>query len=171
MKINLVLYQPEIPQNTGNIMRTCAATDVKLHLIKPLGFSLDEKAIRRSGSNYVNKTDYTIYENWDEFKSKNDGSYFFLTRYGQKAPSEFDYKECNSDIYFILGSESSGIPKEILKDYLETCFRLPMNQNVRSLNVSNVAAIIVYEALRQFNYQDLIREEPEIFKGKDFLTK
>ncbi len=171
MNINLVLYQPEIPQNTGNIMRTCAATDVTLHLIKPLGFSLDEKAIRRSGSNYVDKTDYHVYENWEDFISKNVGEYFFLTRYGQKAPSEFNYKECNKDIYFILGSESSGMPKDILKDHLDTCFRLPMNENVRSLNVSNVAAIIVYEALRQFDYQDLKREEPEIFKGKDFLTK
>ncbi len=171
MKLNLVLYQPEIPQNTGNIMRTCAATNVKLHLIKPLGFSLDEKAIRRSGSNYVDKTDYVVYENWEDFVSKNTGEFFFLTRYGQKAPNEFDYKECNNDIYFILGSESSGIPKEILKEYIDTCFRLPMNENVRSLNVSNVAAIIVYEALRQFDYFDLKRTEPDIFKGKDFLTK
>ncbi len=170
MKLNLVLYQPEIPQNTGNIMRTCAATNVKLHLIKPLGFSLDEKAIRRSGSNYVDKTDYNVYENWEDFMSKNNGDFFFLTRYGQKAPSEFDYPKCNNDIYFILGSESSGIPKEILKEHLDTCFRLPMSENVRSLNVSNVAAIIVYEALRQFDYFDLKRAEPEIFKGKDFLT-
>ncbi len=171
MKINLVLYQPEIPQNTGNIMRTCAATDIRLHLIKPLGFSLDEKAIRRSGSNYVDKTDYCVYENWDEFVEKNIGDYFFLTRYGQKAPSEFEYKKCEKDIYFILGSESSGIPKDILSKHLENCFRLPMNENVRSLNVSNVAAIIVYEALRQLDYQNLKREEPDIYKGKDFLSK
>jgi len=156
--INIVLYAPEIPQNTGNIMRTCAATGAKLHLIKPLGFNLDEKSIKRSGANYIEFCDYTIYENFDEFEKQNEGEYYFLTRYGKKTHTEFDFKQKNKKIYLILGSESSGIPKEILKNHLDRCMRIPMNDNVRSLNLSNCAAIILYETLRQQDYNDLRRE-------------
>ncbi len=160
MPINIVLYQPEIPQNTGNIMRTCAGTNVKLHLIKPLGFSLDQKAVRRSGANYVEHTDYVVYENFEDFKTKNPGSYYISTRYGTHVPTEFDFSDSDEDIYIIFGSESSGIPKEILLDYKDTCFRLPMNDKIRSLNLSNCAAIMIYEALRQQNYNDLLVDEP-----------
>jgi len=167
--INIVLYAPEIPQNTGNIMRTCAATGAKLHLIKPLGFNLDEKSIKRSGANYIEFCDYTIYENFDEFEKQNEGEYYFLTRYGKKTHTEFDFKQKNKKIYLILGSESSGIPKEILKNHLDRCMRIPMNDNVRSLNLSNCAAIILYETLRQQDYNDLLREEP--FKGANYLSE
>ena len=167
--LNVVLYQPEIPQNTGNIMRTCAATNTKLHLIKPLGFSLDERYIRRSGANYVDNCDYVVYDSWDDFLSGNDGDFYFLTRYGNKPHTSFDYSDNSRNIYLIFGRESSGIPKEILKDHLDTCLRLPMTDKVRALNLSNCVAIMVYEVLRQQDYNDLLFYEP--FKGKNFLEE
>ena len=167
--LNVVLYAPEIPQNTGNIMRTCAATNTKLHLIKPLGFSLDEKVIKRSGANYIDNCDYTVYENYEEFLDKNPGEYYFLTRYGKKQHSSFDYSDKSKNIYLVFGRESSGIPKEILKDHLDTCLRIPMTDKVRALNLSNCVAIMVYEALRQQDYNDLLLEEP--FKGADYLEE
>ena len=167
--LNVVLYAPEIPQNTGNIMRTCAATNTKLHLIEPLGFSLDEKAIKRSGANYINKCDYTVYENFNEFEAKNPGKYYFLTRYGHKPHSSFGYSDTTQNIYLIFGRESTGIPKELLKNHLDTCLRIPMTDKVRALNLSNCVAIMVYEVLRQQDYNDLLRDEP--FKGKDYLEK
>ncbi len=165
--IHVVLFEPEIPGNTGNIMRTCVATNTKLHLIKPLGFSLDEKYIRRSGVNYIDKCDYAVYENIDEFFKKNKGEYYFLTRYGHKTGDSFDYSDSSKNIYFIFGKESTGIPKEILKPYIDRCIRIPMTDNVRALNLSNTVAIMVYEALRQQNYNDLLRDEPH--KSKTYI--
>ena len=167
--INVVLYEPEIPQNTGNIMRTCAGTDVKLHLIKPLGFSLDEKHIKRSGVNYIDHCDYTVYENFNDFLSKNKGEYYFLTRYGTKPHTEFDFSNKNSNIYLIFGKESTGIPKELLTEHLDHCMRIPMNENIRALNVSNSVAIMIYEVLRQQDYNNLLKYDN--FKGKDYLIK
>ena len=167
--LNVVLFEPEIPQNTGNIMRTCAATKTKLHLIKPLGFSLDEKVIKRSGANYINECDYTVYENWDDFLSKNNGEFYFLTRYGRRPHSSFDYSDGSKNIYLVFGKESTGIPKEILKNHLDTCLRVPMSDKVRALNLSNTVAIMVYEVLRQQNYPGLLFEEP--FKGADYLER
>ena len=167
---NIVLYQPEIPGNTGNIMRTCVATNTKLHLIKPLGFIIDDKNLKRSGVNYIDKLDYEIYEDWEDFKSKNNGTYYFFTRYGRKPHTDFDFSNKDSkNLFFIFGKESTGIPKEILKDYLNNCMRIPMTDNVRALNVSNSVAIAIYEALRQQNYNDLLKEEPH--KGADWLEK
>ena len=165
--INVVLYEPEIPGNTGNIMRTCAATNTKLHLIKPLGFSLDESYIKRSGANYINECCYTVYENWEDFKSKNKGTFYYLTRYGKKPHTSFDYSNKNENIYLVFGKESTGIPLEILKDDLDHCLRIPMTNKVRALNLSNCAAIMVYEVLRQQNYNDLLTKEP--FKGEDYI--
>ena len=167
--INIVLYQPEIPQNTGNIMRTCAATGAKLHLIEPLGFSLDIKAIRRSGMDYIQNCDYITYKNWEEFKENNQGTYYFFTRYGHKPHSSFDYSNKDEEIYLIFGKESTGIPKEILRSDLDRCMRIPMTDNVRSLNLSNCAAIVLFEVLRQQDYRDLLRDEPH--KDKDFIIK
>ena len=167
--LNIVLFEPEIPGNTGNIMRTCVATNTKLHLIKPLGFSLEEKYIKRSGVNYIDKCDYTVYENIDEFFEKNKGTYYFLTRYGHKPHTSFDYSNNKENIYFIFGKESTGIPKEILKPHLDHCMRIPMTSNVRALNLSNSVAIMVYEALRQQDYNDLLREEPH--KSKNFIEE
>ena len=167
--INVVLFEPEIPQNTGNIMRTCAGTGVKLHLIKPLGFVLDESHIKRAGVNYIDHCDYQVYENWEDFKSKNDGQFYYLTRYGKKTHTSFDYSNQEENIYLVFGKESTGIPKEILKNDLERCMRIPMNANIRALNLSNSVAIMVFEVLRQQDYRDLLRTEP--FKGEDYLSE
>lgn len=165
--LNVVLFEPEIPGNTGNIMRTCVATNTHLHLIKPLGFSLEDKYIKRSGVNYIDNCHYTVYENIEEFFTKNPGEYYFLTRYGHKPHSDFDYSDSNKNIYFIFGKESTGIPKEILKPHIDRCIRLPMTDKVRALNLSNTVAIMVYEALRQQNYNDLLRDEPH--KSKTYI--
>lgn len=167
--INIVLFEPEIPGNTGNIMRTCVATGTKLHLIEPLGFKLDESSIKRSGVNYIDKLEYTVYKNWDDFKGKNKGTYYFFTRYGHKPHSSFDYSNKDEEIYLIFGKESTGIPKEILRSDLDRCMRIPMTDNVRSLNLSNCAAIVLFEVLRQQDYRDLLRDEPH--KDKDFIIK
>ena len=166
---NIVLFEPEIPGNTGNIMRTCVATNTKLHLIKPLGFSLDDAHVKRSGVNYIDKLDYEVYENFKDFKNKNPGIYYYFTRYGHKPHTSFDYSNSEENLYFIFGKESTGIPKEILKDDLEHCMRIPMTANVRALNLSNSVAIVIYEVLRQQDYNDLLREEPH--KGADYLER
>lgn len=167
---HIVLFEPEIPQNTGNIMRTCVATNTKLHLIKPLGFSLDESHLRRSGVNYIDKLEYAVYENFEEFREKNPGTYYYFTRYGHKPHTSFDYRnEEKEELYFIFGKESTGIPKSLLQQEIDHCMRIPMTDKVRALNLSNSCAIVIYEVLRQQNYAGLLFEEPH--KGKDFLEK
>ncbi len=167
---HIVLYEPEIPQNTGNIMRTCVATNTKLHLIKPLGFSLNESKIKRSGVNYIDKLDYAVYENFEDFKSKNPGTYYYFTRYGKKPHTSFDYQnKKEEDLYFIFGKESTGIPKEILKKDLEHCMRIPMTANVRALNLSNSCAIVIYEVLRQQQFKGLLQKEPH--KSENYLEQ
>ena len=166
--INIVLYEPEIPQNTGNIMRTCAGTSVKLHLIEPLGFSLDDSKVKRCGVNYIEHCDYTVYKNYDDFLSKNTGEFYYLTRYGTKSYSDFDFSDCEKEIYLIFGKESTGIPKEILQDHLDKCLRIPTNDKIRALNVSNSVAIVLFEVLRQQNFPNLICYDT--FKGKNYLT-
>ncbi len=167
--INIVLYEPEIPQNTGNIIRSCVATNSKLHLIKPLGFSLDEKYVKRSSVNYFDKLNFEVYENFEDFLNKNDGTFYYFTRYGKKPHTSFDYSNSDENIYLIFGKESTGIPKELLKGNLDRCMRIPMTENVRALNLSNCVAIVLYEVLRQQDYNDLLRCEP--FKGEDFLEE
>ena len=167
--INIVLYQPEIPQNTGNIMRTCAGTGARLHLIKPLGFSLEDKYLKRSGVNYIPKCDYKVYQDFSQFLNENNGEFYFLTRYGTKEYSSFDYGDKGKDIYLIFGKESTGIPKEILTDYLDKCVRIPINENIRALNLSNCVAIMLFEVLRQQNFPALLNYDP--FKGKDYLKE
>ena len=167
--INIVLYEPEIPANTGNIMRTCVATNSHLHLIKPLGFSLEDKYIKRCGVNYIDKCVSTVYENIEDFFSKNKGEYYFLTRYGHKPHTSFDYSDNTKNYYFFFGKESTGIPPHILKPYIDRCMRIPMTSNVRALNVSNSVAIMVYEALRQQNYNDLLLNEPH--KSINFIEE
>ena len=167
--INIILYRPEKPQNTGNIMRTCAATGAVLHLIEPLGFSLEEKYIKRCGVNYIDKCIYTTYKNIDEFFEKNKGEFYFLTRYGHKPHTSFDYSDTSKDYYFFFGKESTGIPPEILKPYIDRCMRMPMTENVRALNLSNTVAIMTYEALRQQNYEGLLFDEPH--KSDHFIEE
>lgn len=168
--LNLVIYEPEIPQNSGNMIRTCMATNINIHFIKPMGFSLDEQHLKRAGMDYIKEANIMIYENWEEFTSKNVSvNYFFLTRYGTKAPSQFNFSQLAGDIYLVVGKESTGIPKTLLKNYLGNCMRLPMVANARSLNVSNCAAIILYEVLRQRDYEGL--SSVEVLKGQDFLIR
>lgn len=168
--INIVLYEPEIPQNTGNIMRTCAGTYAKLHLIKPLGFSLDDKYLKRSGVNYIDNCDYTVYENYNDFLEKNsDGEFYYLTRYGKKPHTSFDYSNKDKNIYLVFGKESTGIPKEILSNHLDRCLRIPTNGNIRALNLSNCVAIMLFEVLRQQDYPNL--SKVELIKGEDYLEK
>ena len=167
--LNIVLHEPEIPANTGNIMRTCVATNSHLHLIKPLGFSLEDKYIKRCGVNYIDKCVYTVYENIEDFFNKNEGEYYFLTRYGHKPHTSFDYSDNTKNYYFFFGKESTGIPPHILKPYIDRCMRIPMTSNVRALNVSNSVAIMVYEALRQQNYNDLLLNEPH--KSINFIEE
>lgn len=168
MKINVVLFEPEIPQNTGNIIRTCVATNTKLHLIKPLGFDLNKKDVRRSTANHLEGLDYQVYDNYDEFlKINNNPLLFFSTRYGKKPHSDIDFSSIDQDFFIVFGKESSGIPYNILKDHLDTCFRIPMVASARSLNLSNCVAILVYEVLRQLDYPNLSLFEVQ--KGADFL--
>lgn len=166
--IHVVLYEPEIPGNAGNIIRTCMATGCRLHLIEPMGFSLDEKHLRRAGMDYIKEADIHQWKNWEEFTRANPSEhYYFMSRYGHKAPSEFDFSDAGHDWYLILGKESTGVDKAILKEHLDHCMRLPMIANARSLNLSNCAAVIVYEVLRQQSYPGLARDE--VLKGADFL--
>ena len=167
--INIVLYEPEIPQNTGNIMRTCVATGAVLHLIEPLGFILNDKTIKRCGVNYIDKLEYHVYPSWEDFLSKNKGTFYYFTRYGKKPHTSFDYSNKNEKLYLVFGKESTGIPKEILKNNLNTCMRIPMTENVRALNLSNCVAIVTYEVLRQQDYRDLLRVEPH--KGENYLEE
>ena len=167
--INIVLYEPEIPQNTGNIMRTCAGVGAKLHLIKPLGFSLEDKYLKRSGVNYIPKCDYRVYENFDDFLSNNDGEFYFLTRYGTKQYSNLDYSDKSKKVYLIFGKESTGIPKNILTNHIDRCARIPINENIRALNLSNCVAIMLFEVLRQQNFPGLLNYDP--FKGEEYLKE
>ncbi|MDA3851006.1 MAG: tRNA (cytidine(34)-2'-O)-methyltransferase [Spirochaetaceae bacterium] len=151
--INIVLLEPEIPQNTGNIARTCACTEVALHLIHPLGFSIDEKQVRRAGLDYWSDLDLTEYSNLKDFLSKVDkGSIFAASTKAQRIYSEVNYPE---DVYFIFGKESAGLPEELIKDLGDQSIRIPMGKKSRSLNLSNSVAIITYEALRQRDFPDL----------------
>ncbi len=164
--INIVLYEPEIPQNTGNIMRTCMAFACRLHLIGPLGFYMDEKHLRRAGMDYRDQIEYKVYDNWDHFLSENKGPFFYTTRYAKKDPSQFDLAS-DEDIYLVFGKESTGIPKEILLKDLDHCMRIPMVKDARSLNLSNCVSIVVYETIRQKGFEGLSRTE--YLKGEDFL--
>ncbi|MDG4658220.1 tRNA (uridine(34)/cytosine(34)/5-carboxymethylaminomethyluridine(34)-2'-O)-methyltransferase TrmL [Ectobacillus antri] len=158
MAIHVVLYQPEIPSNTGNIARTCAATGAHLHLIRPLGFSTDDKMLKRAGLDYWEFVQIHYYDNLEHFFTANeDGEFFYLTKHGKQPHTTFDYSNVEKDYYFIFGRETTGLPPEVIQANLERCLRIPMTGNVRSLNLSNTAAILVYEALRQQNYPDLIK--------------
>lgn len=169
--IHVVLCQPEIPQNTGNIMRSCVGTGVKLHLIEPLGFTIDDKKLKRSAVDYYDSLYFEIHPSWEEFIKSHQGSYFFLTRYGKHKHSEPDYKAINEDIYLVFGSESFGIDRNLLANNQSKTFRIPTNDKIRSLNLSNAVAITLFEVLRQLDYPDLITHEPNSLKGSDYLEK
>lgn len=154
--MNIVLFQPEIPANTGNIGRTCVATDTKLHLIEPLGFRLNEKEIKRAGMDYWEHLDVTRYINFEDFLKKNPGAKIWMaTTKARQVYTEVSY---GPDDYIMFGKESAGIPEEILVENEETCIRIPMLEKIRSLNLSNSVAIVLYEALRQNQFSHMQME-------------
>ena len=153
MALNIVLYEPEIPANTGNIGRTCVATNTRLHLIEPLGFSLEEKQLKRAGMDYWKDLDVNTYTNWEDFCQKNpDAKLYYATTKARHVYSEVSYEP---DCYIMFGKESAGIPEELLKDHPDTCVRIPMVGETRSLNLSNSVAIVLYEALRQNDFSNM----------------
>lgn len=154
--MNIVLLEPEIPANTGNIGRTCVATGTRLHLIEPLGFRINEKALKRAGMDYWDSLDVNIYIDFQDFLDKNPNAKLYMaTTKARKMYTEVDYKP---DCYIMFGKESAGIPEEILVEHREDCIRIPMNSEIRSLNLSNSVAIVLYEALRQNNFSGMERE-------------
>lgn len=151
--MNIVLLEPEIPANTGNIGRTCVATDTHLHLIRPLGFSLDEKHLRRAGMDYWKDLKLSVYDNFDDFLAKNPGARIYMAT--TKAHQVYTEPDYGPDDYIMFGKESAGIPEEILINYESTCIRIPMVGEIRSLNLSNSVAIVLYEALRKQDFSGL----------------
>lgn len=156
MNLNVVLVEPQIPQNTGNISRTCAVTGAKLHLVKPLGFEVSDKHLKRAGLDYWDKLDITYYDGLDDFFERTKGGvYYYFTTKGRKVYSDAEYED---NCYLIFGKEDKGLPEELLHDNKDSCVRIPMRPELRSLNLSNSVAIAVYETLRQWDYPDLSRE-------------
>lgn len=156
--LNIVLVEPQIPQNTGNIARTCAATGAKLHLVEPMGFRVDDAKLKRAGLDYWHLLDITYYDNLDDFFEKNkDGSFYYFSTKAQKIYSQIDYPD---NTYLVFGKETAGLPEELLYNNPENCVRLPMinNSAARSLNLSNSVAIGVYEVLRQWDFPELLTE-------------
>ena len=152
-KLNIVLFEQEIPANTGNIGRTCVATGTKLHLIEPLGFSLSEKALKRAGMDYWKDLDVTTYLDYEDFVEKNpNAKIYYATTKALKTYTDVQYED---DCYIMFGKESAGIPEEILHENKENSIRIPMNPSIRSLNLSNSVAIVLYEALRQQNFANM----------------
>ena len=154
---NIVLVEPEIPQNTGNISRTCAATHSVLHLVRPLGFEISDRTLKRAGLDYWQYLDVRYYDSFDELyqKHKSDGNFYFLSTKGAKKYSEAEFKDGD---FLVFGKESHGLPEPLLKEHYENTLRIPMWQNLRSLNLSNSVAIAVYEALRQWDFPQLQNE-------------
>ncbi|MBE6552845.1 MAG: tRNA (uridine(34)/cytosine(34)/5-carboxymethylaminomethyluridine(34)-2'-O)-methyltransferase TrmL [Ruminococcaceae bacterium] len=151
--INIVLHEPEIPQNTGNIARTCAATGAALHLIRPLGFTIDDKKLKRAGLDYWHHLDITYYDGLEDFYQKNpDAKVFYFTTKARHVYTEISYP---SPVFIMFGKETKGLPEELLLKNPDTCVRLPMREGLRSLNLSNTVAVAVYEILRQGNFEGL----------------
>lgn len=153
MALNIVLVEPEIPQNTGNIVRTCAATGAVLHLVGPLGFSIEDRYLKRAGLDYWNEATIKYYDGIEEFlKQHGSGRLYFSTTKAVHNYCDIEYEE---DCFILFGKETAGLPEELLKENQDTCIRIPMNEGIRSLNLSNSVAIILYEALRQKNFENM----------------
>ena len=167
MKINIVMVEPEIPQNTGNIARTCAATGAKLHLVHPLGFSISEKSVKRAGLDYWDKLEIEEHDSFEEFLKKykpEENNMFFATTKGKHVYSEPDYGKME-EVFLLFGKETKGLPEDILQKYIDKTIRIPMRPVLRSLNLSNSVCIIAYEILRQINFEGL-QEESQYFDEK-----
>ena len=154
--LNIVLHEPEIPANTGNIGRTCVAAGARLHLIEPLGFQINEKQLKRAGLDYWDKLDVTTYVNFEDFLAKNPGAKIYMAT--TKARKKYTDVKFEDDAYIMFGKESAGIPEEILVEYEKSCIRIPMGKDIRSLNLSNSVAIVLYEALRQQGFESMQRD-------------
>ncbi len=152
MSFNIVLVEPEIPQNTGNIARTCAATGSRLHLVRPLGFEIDDKKLKRAGLDYWHLLDITFYDGIDDFFAKNSGNFYFASTKSLHRHSDVEFKDGD---YILFGKETKGLDETLLKANKDKCIRIPMIEDARSLNLSNSVAVVIYEALRQNNYFDL----------------
>lgn len=153
--LNIVLVEPEIPQNTGSIARTCAATGARLHLVGPMGFKIDDAKLKRAGLDYWHLLDITYYDSLDDFFAKNDGPFFYFTTKALHRHTDVSYPD---NAYLLFGKETAGLPESLLHDNPDDCVRIPMISNARSLNLSNSVAIGVYEVLRQWNYPELLCE-------------
>ncbi len=153
--LNIVLVEPEIPQNTGNIARTCAATGARLHLVKPLGFKIDDRKLKRAGLDYWHFLDISYYENLTEFFEENKGPFYYFSTKAQHIHSQIDYPE---NCYLVFGKETKGLPEKLLYENPDTCVRIPMISEARSLNLSNSVAVGVFEVLRQWNYPNLLEK-------------
>ncbi|OLO27596.1 tRNA (uridine(34)/cytosine(34)/5-carboxymethylaminomethyluridine(34)-2'-O)-methyltransferase TrmL [Alkalihalophilus pseudofirmus] len=157
MGLHIVLYQPEIPANTGNIARTCAGTNTSLHLIRPLGFSTDDKMLKRAGCDYWPNVKINYYDSIEElFNLFPNGLFYFIETVGTKNYTEFDYSDEEKDIFFVFGRETTGLPNELLEGREKYCLRIPQTEKIRSLNLSNTAAIVIYEAIRQQGFRGLL---------------
>ena len=168
--IHIILYRPEKPANTGNIMRTCVAINAHLHIIGPITFSIDSKDLQRVGMDYIDDLKLTYYNDYEEFlKSHPNARISYISRYGEKVYSSCDYSDKSQDYYLMFGRESTGIPHDILREHLDDVYRIPMVPGARSLNLSNCVALVSYEVLRQQNFPGLATEEA--IKGPDFLFK
>lgn len=157
MNLNIVLVEPEIPQNTGNIARTCAAIGAKLHLVKPLGFEISDKYLKRAGLDYWDKLEIEEHESLDDFLNKyvpEENNMFFVTTKGKHCYSDIDYSKLDT-VFLLFGKETKGLPEDLLKKYIEKAIRIPMRRTLRSLNLSNSVAILAYEVLRQVNFNNL----------------
>lgn len=155
MNLNIVLVEPQIPQNTGNISRTCAVTGAKLHLVRPLGFEVTDKNLKRAGLDYWNELDITYYNSLEDFFSQNSGNFYYFTTKGKNTYSDVKFSD---NCYLVFGREDAGLPESLLVKNPESCLRIPMRPRLRSLNLSNSAAIAVYEVLRQWDFPDLASE-------------
>ena len=156
-RLNIVLVEPQIPQNTGNISRTCAVTGAALHLVKPYGFEISDKKLKRAGLDYWDKLEIYEYDNIDDFFSKNSGEFYFFTTKGRMVHSDVDYPQ-DREVYIFFGREDKGLPEKLLYENPQSCVRIPMRKTLRSLNLSNSVAIACYEVLRQWDYPDRGRE-------------
>lgn len=166
--IHIILYRPEKPLNTGNIMRTCVAIGAKLHIIGPISFSIKDKDLKRAGLDYIENLKMEYYENYEDFyKLHNDKNIYYVTRYADTVYSSFDFSNQVKDYYLMFGRESTGIPHDILRNHLDRLLRIPMVSNARSLNLSNCVALVTYEVLRQQGFANLCTSE--MIKGENFL--
>jgi len=165
MKINIVMVEPEIPQNTGNVARTCAATGAKLHLVEPLGFNITDKALKRAGLDYWDKLDIESHKSFEDFLEKyrpEENNMFFVTTKGQACYSDINYSDMD-EVFLLFGKETKGLPEDVLQKYIDKTARIPMLPTLRSLNLSNSVAIVVYEVLRQVQFDEL-EETSKYFK-------